>query len=569
MDVDGRTIASYRPTKPGLAVFVSGVTSMGIEILALPIVAPQYGSHIYTVGGILTVCLAALSLGYWQGGKRAASATTREMTWIMLATAVYMGVVIYANELLVVQTSTLALPARYAALPSVIVLFGPPTYLLGFISPYAAELSAKEGTGEASGHVYALGTIGSIVGSGATTFVLIPLLTIGQIALLFGLMLVATALAIEAPSLPRKPTAASVVVAVLLVVAAGGGPVALDYRGDVVYETTTAYQQQLEVVDDGDVRTMYLDDARHSAVDLEDPDRHVFTYTKYFHLPMLMADDPDEIDRVLFIGGGGYTGPQDFEERYNATVDVVEIDPTVTDAAKEYFGLEENENLTVHTGDGRQYLERTNETYDLIVLDAYQKDQVPFHLTTEEFMEVASERLTDDGMLYANVISAPTGSAGAFYRAQYRTMDEVFPEVYSFRTSETSSIQNIEVVATKNATEMSTRELERRNDARDLGVDLEDAVHNRMDEPDTDGAPVLRDDRGGVNGLLDPMLGQRYVVEETAGNGSNESVAETEPTEPAAPAAIGAPSSLEVIDSPSPISGVETDGARPVPADAT
>ncbi|GAB3676512.1 hypothetical protein GCM10028856_34730 [Halopiger thermotolerans] len=537
---------------------------MGIEILALPIVAPQYGSHIYTVGGILTVCLAALSLGYWQGGKRAASATLREMSWILLGTAVYMGVVIYANDLLVVGTSTLALPARYAALPSVIVLFGPPTYLLGFISPYAAELSAKEGTGEASGHVYALGTIGSIVGSGATTFVLIPLLTIGQIGLLFGLMLVATALAIEAPSLPRKPTAASVVVAALLVVAAGGGPIALDYRGDVVYETTTAYQQQLEVVDDGDVRTMYLDDARHSAMDLEDPDRHVFTYTKYFHLPMLMADDPDEIDRVLFIGGGGYTGPQDFEERYNVTVDVVEIDPTVTAAAKEYFGLEESENLTVHTGDGRQYLERTNETYDLIVLDAYKKDQVPFHLTTAEFMELASDRLSEDGMLYANVISAPSGSAGAFYRAQYRTMDEVFPEVYSFRTSERDAIQNIEVVATKNGTELSTAELQRRNDARDLGVDLSGAIANRMAEPDTDDAPVLRDDRGGVNGLLDPMLGQRYVVEETAGNGTNESVADTEP---AAPAAIGAPS-LEGLGPPSPATEAETDGSRPAPTGA-
>jgi len=83
--------------------------------------------------------------------------------------------------------------------------------------------------------------------------------------------------------------------------------VAFDHRGDVVYQTQTAYQE-LEVIDDGDVRTLYLDDARHSAMDLDDPDRHVFEYTRYFHLPMLMVDDPDEVENVLFIGGEGIPG---------------------------------------------------------------------------------------------------------------------------------------------------------------------------------------------------------------------------------------------------------------------
>ncbi|WP_265108467.1 spermidine synthase [Halosolutus halophilus] len=523
----GRDISTYRPTKPELAVLVSGITSMGLEILAVRIVAPQFGSHIYTVGGILTVFLGALSLGYWQGGKRSALATNREMAWIMLATALYVAVVVYGSDLLLTATSTLALPPRYASLPAVIVLFGPPTYLLGFISPYAAELSWKDGTGEASGHVYALGTIGSILGSAATTFVLVPALTIPQIGVLFGFALVGTAIALTLPSLPRKPAVASVLVALLLVGAAGGGPVAYDYRGDVVYETQTPYQQ-LEVVDDGDVRTMYLDAARHSAIDLEDPDRHVFTYTKYFHLPMLLTDDPDDVDRVLFVGGGGYTGPQDFADHYDATVDVVEIDPDVTDAAETYFGLDRGE-VNVHTEDGRQFLQRTDETYDLIVLDAFKKEQVPFHLTTVEFMELLTERLSEDGMVHANVISSPSGPAAEFYHAQYKTMDEVFPSVYSFRTSDSNSVQNIQLVATKDETELSQAELADRNAARETSVDLENAIDNRMSDPDTDDAPLLTDDRGEVNSLLDPMLGQRYVIEETDETGSDPSTADGSP----------------------------------------
>ncbi|THE63973.1 spermidine synthase [Salinadaptatus halalkaliphilus] len=510
------SVSSYRPTRPELAVFVSGVTSMGLEILAVRIVAPQFGSHIYTVGGILTVFLIALSLGYWQGGKRAAGATNREMSWILLATAVYVAMVVYASDLLLSYTSTLALPPRYASLPAVILLFGPPTYLLGFISPYAAELSEKQGTGEASGHVYALGTIGSIVGSAATTFVLIPALSIDAIGLLFGITLVGTAVAITIPAISRRALASSALVALLLVGAAGGTPMNLDHRGEVVYETNTPHQH-VEIVDDGDVRTMYLDGARHSAMDFEEPDRHVFTYTRYFHLPMLATDDVDDVDRVLFIGGGGYTGPQDFADRYDAHVDVVEIDPEVTDAAETYFDLDtDRDDITAHAQDGRQFLEGTDETYDVIVLDAYKKDQVPFHLTTVEFMGLASDRLADDGILHANVIAAPSGPAAEFYHAQQKTMATAFADTASFRTTDSNSVQNIQVVAANDdATDLSTPTLAERNDEREGVPDLEDALENRLDDPDTADAPVLEDDRGEVDSLLDPMFGQRYVIEET------------------------------------------------------
>lgn len=514
--MDVRSLAPYRFSKPELAVFVSGIASMGIEILAGRVIAPQFGSSIYTWGSIITVCLAALSLGYWQGGRRAETATNREMSWILFGTAIYIAVLIYASDLFLTYTSTIPLGARYASLPAVTALFGPPTYLLGFISPYAAELSHKEGIGEASGHVYAVGTIGSILGSTLTTFVLIPEFSIETISLLFGFLLVATALALTLPDISRNTTGAALVVSLLLVGSMVGSASAFDTRGDVLYQTQTD-QQQLEVIDDGDTRTMYLDGARHSAMDLENPDRHVFEYTKYFNLPMAMTDDMDDVDNVLFIGGGGYTGPQEFEDEYDVDVDVVEIDGEVTDAAEEYFGLEHGENMTSYEQDGRSFLDDApDDEYDVIVLDAYKKEQVPFHLTTVEFMELVSDRLTDDGILLANVISGPSGSAGEFYRAQYKTADQVFPDTYSFRTSNSSNIQNIELVATNEETDFTQADLERRNAERDLPVDLEPAIDNYMEEPDTDGAPVLTDDHAPVDRLLDPMVGQRYIIEESS-----------------------------------------------------
>jgi spermidine synthase len=168
-------------------------------------------------------------------------------------------------------------------------------------------------------------------------------------------------------------------------------------------------------------------------MDLAEPNRHVFGYTRQFHVPMLFADDPDEIPRVLFVGGG-FTGPKRFVAAHDVTVEVAERDPAVVATAREQFGVEESDRLRIHNRGGRQFLRETNRTYDPIVLDAYRRDKVPFELTTREFVSPASSRLDEDGILFANVVSAPRGPASALYRAEYRTMETVFPQVYGFPT---------------------------------------------------------------------------------------------------------------------------------------
>ena len=508
-----------RPPGPEVAVFVSGVASMGLEILAGRIVAPQFGSSIYTWGSIIAVFLAALSLGYHRGGKWAERrATDGRLVWLLLGTAAYVAFVVFATDLLLSAASAIPLPGRFASLPAVTLLFGPPTYLLGFISPYAAELSDTEGVGAASGRVYALGTVGSIVGAFGTTFFLIPSFGVEAIGVGFGLLLVGTGLWLARGITSRRPTAASVVVALLVVGAGASGTIGVSPGGPVLYQTQTPYQE-LEVTQLGDERTLYLDGQPHSAMDVSDPDRHVFGYTRYFHLPLLMTED---VDRVLFVGGGGFTGPKHFAEEYNVTVDVAEIDPEVIGTAKRYFALEESDSLNVHNVGGRQFLQETNHTYDLIVLDAYKKDKVPFQLTTVEFMRLADDRLADDGVLFANLISAPSGPASKFYRAEYKTMARVFPQVNAFPTAETSAVQNVEVVATKNRTRLSTADLRARNEARDVGIDLEREIGSYHPPPPTDDVPVLRDDRAPVDALLDPMVGQRYVVQRTTDNASDD-----------------------------------------------
>jgi spermidine synthase len=506
----------FPPTRPEAAVFVSGVASMGLEILAGRMIAPQFGSSIYTWGTIIGVFLAALSYGYHRGGRAAAEAASLDrLARLFVWTGLYVAALVVAGDVVLRSTVALPLPGRFASLPAVVILFGPPTYLLGFVSPYAAELSRRSDVGAAAGHVYAVGTVGSIVGAFATTFVLVPALSVTTIAVGFGLVSAATAVGLVGPRSNRDRAVAGVGVAVVLVAAAAvsGLGVGASVGGRVVHAEQTAYQE-LRVVDRGEVRTLYLDGQRHSAMDRSDPTRHVFDYTAYFHVPLLFGDDADP-ERVLFVGGGGFTGPKRFLEDTNATVDVVEIDPAVVRVARDYFAVPDSERLNVHVEDGRRFLRDTNRTYDVIILDAYRKDKVPFQLTTVEFFELASDRLTDDGVLLANVISAETGPASQFYRAEYRTMQRVFPNVYAFPTTGGSVVQNVEVVASKEDRRYTREALRARAERRDVGLDLSSELATHRRDPPTDDVPVLRDDRAPVDDLLDPMVGRRYVVQET------------------------------------------------------
>src|SRR5208337_3463755 len=124
------------------------------------------------------------------------------------------------------------------------------------------------------------------------------------------------------------------------------------------------------------IRILILDDNLHSAMDLKDPNRTVFPYTDYFHLGFLLNPN---MTRVLFIGGGGFTGPKSFLRNYpTVQVDVAEIDPEVITVAEQYFKVNaSNPRLHIYNDDGRIFLQRTSQKYDLIVLDAYSRSYVP------------------------------------------------------------------------------------------------------------------------------------------------------------------------------------------------
>jgi spermidine synthase len=169
--------------------------------------------------------------------------------------------------------------------------------------------------------------------------------------------------------------------------------------------------------------------------------------------------------------------------------------------------------LRLHAQDGRLFLTRTQNQYDIILLDAYYTDAMPFHLATKEFFELAHKKLTPNGIVVANLISAVTGPSGRIARAFVKTQRLTFPQIYVFAARRPDNVsietvQNVIVIATKDKQRLDIKEITKRASALDRGLfpdTLQDIVvaFYQGALPDQD-VPVLTDDYAPTDNLLHP-----------------------------------------------------------------
>lgn len=414
-----------------LIVFTSGAVLLVLEIVASRVLAPFFGNSVYVWGSLIGVFLAGLTLGYFLGG-RAADRWPSGVVFsglVFLAGALTFPIPFVARRAM--EALVLAdLGPRASPLSAAAILFFLPTVVMGTISPFAVRLRARTVTtvGNVAGVLYALSTLGSIVGTLLAAFVLINLF--GVRSIIHGLGLVLILLAAVGFIAARRGWAAVGAGALALTLAVGGAAAApLGAAGSVVFLRDTVYHT-ISVSDEGRVRYLKLDNYWQSAIDLDDPGRTVFQYSDYMHLPLIFARD---LRRVALVGLGGGTVPRRYVEDYpGVQMDVAELDPAVVETARRWFDLPVGARLRVTAEDGRLFLFRSAQRYDVILLDAYLIDTIPFHLATQEFFRLAASRLTPGGVLASNIIGALDGPDSRLFRAIYKTFRSVFPTVYVF-----------------------------------------------------------------------------------------------------------------------------------------
>ncbi len=430
-----------------LVAFISSACVLVLEIVAGRVLAPHVGVSLYTWTSVIGVVLAGLALGNFLGGVAADRwPNSRTLALALLAS----GLATLATPFL---AQLVGLPPldRLAELVRIVagatVGFFLPAALLGAVSPILVRLLLRDlsRAGHLVGRLYACATAGSILGTFATGFVLIP--AFGTRAIIVGvgvILLLLAALAfwlgrLDAGRVARAGGVAALALALLpLALSAAGWPPAVRaaLESGCLRESSYFCIRILEdrVRDDSGLRqvqTLMLDHMAHSVVDPDDP-----TYLRYSYIRLLAgfvdyAALQPAAPRAIFFGGGGYSVPRYLVSRYPlAEADVVEIDPIVTEVARERLGLREDARLRTYAGDGRLALESLSAaaTYDIAVGDAFNDLSVPYHLATREFAQQVLELLGPDGLYATHAIDRL--HSGNFLRSYVHTLRSVFPHVY-------------------------------------------------------------------------------------------------------------------------------------------
>lgn len=435
-------------------VFVCGAALMGIEFLAARMLAPTLGSSLFVWGSVISIVMIALSLGYWLGGEIADRyGSTRTLAPVIALAGLFTVVVPVLSD--AVLPSLGGLGARTGSLAASAIVFFLPSLLLAMVSPLGVRLATgtKVGRiGRSAGTLYAISTAGSIAGTLATAFWLIPLLSLDGLVIgigfvLFAASLLALGLPRQAPDAdgdllahPLAPRLATTLTVIAIVAGAAIGASTLVRPAElaeaalggverVVYRKDTQYHR-LSVTEDAEERHLRFDRSHQTAMYLDDPFETSFRYPGYFHLALALKPDAK---RVLVVGlGGGSAVKRMWRDYPDMRIDVVEIDPVVIDVAYRYFALPRDPRIRVFEEDGRRFLQRTDETYDVIIMDAYYADALPFHLTTEEFFEEVDARLSPGGVVAYNIIASVDGPGSRLFRSMHRTASTVWRELWTF-----------------------------------------------------------------------------------------------------------------------------------------
>ncbi|NLL37207.1 MAG: fused MFS/spermidine synthase [Fretibacterium sp.] len=437
----GRRKGAY-PWVLETASFLCGASVMVLELAGSRVVAPFLGTSLVVWTSLIGVIMASLCLGNWLGGRAADLCPERKvLARIVLLSALCTGALAFAANPVLRFFSGLGGSFYVATVLAAVALFTLPSVLLGMVSPFIVRLAMKDvGTsGVTVGRFSAIGSAGSILGTFLGGFVLISLFPSGVI-----LLMVAGTLALVALLLYGSVRRGALTVSILLFACAGAAGtwgLPMTPVGEHI-ETPYSHLWIAESFSGGRrVRIMMTDP--HGAQSLmytDNPTELVSDYTKFYDLAFHFKEDAGNL---LMLGGGGYCVPRYLlSERAGISMDVVELDPGVTEAARRYFELRDNPGLRIFHEDARWFLNRAArdpdqvESYDAVFMDVFGSwYSIPFHLTTVEAMQAVSDLLVPDGVLIMNVIASIYGPRSGVFHGIYASLSQVFPRVLIFPAS--------------------------------------------------------------------------------------------------------------------------------------
>ena len=460
---------------------------MGMEISASRLLAPFFGTSLLVWTNIIAVVMLALSLGYYWGGKLADKKSDIQflLKTIFIAGCLFLAVpwimeplfdlVNYSDYFLSSGWGFIFIGSLFASL----LILAVPIGLLGITTPYVIKLLAQEfpdEIGEMSGKIFAVSTIGSILGTFLPTLLLIPFVGTKWSITFFAMLL----LVLSVPVLSRKVrTFFGISVILFLAIFSTWDYFLQDNQ--IIFKKDSPYQL-VQVKQDSSL-TNYLVFNEGVGIQSVYNEKNILTgqyYYDYFNvLPALL--DENKKNKVLILGLAGGTIARQLNHFWEDQISLtgVEIDQVVIDAGKKHFGLEKIP-VEIHNEDALVYLKQNKSQYDLIIVDAYQQEMyIPWTMTTNSFWNSVKEHLTDTGLVVLN-INASSKEAD-LKKVMGNTMASVFEKAYEVPAeAENSSGWNYMLIGARNDLDFSKLKKEQWEDS-DL-MFLAHSIERRIEE---------------------------------------------------------------------------------------
>ena len=421
-------------TKISITVFTSGFVLMVFEIIGSRILAPFLGSSSIVWTSIIGVILGFMSLGYWYGGKLADEKhSLKALSLVILGAALSIWAMNLGKNVVLKSISFLDIHLIIKSVVNATILFSVPSFLMAMVTPFALQLCIKDtdNTGAISGRIFAISTIGSIAGTFTGGFILISLFGTNHTLIILGAVLFLLAIYVH-PSTIKSFGVWGILLLGLNYYYINKERNFLDFDTQYsrIFITNQEYQNQ-------ESQFLYIDGFVNSGMFLNDPNKLVFEYTQFYDV--FEHFNPDFKTTVMF-GGAGYSYPKHFQEKHpNMPLDIVEIDPELTQLAKDHFEFKQAPTTSIFHQDAKCFLNQTESKYDVVLYDVLTSNlSVPFYLTTQETFTGIKNIMNTDAVLIMNLLGDQNGMGANFLKSEYLTLKTVFEEVLVFSAQDSS-----------------------------------------------------------------------------------------------------------------------------------
>jgi predicted membrane-bound spermidine synthase len=451
-----------------LAVFSSGMTTLAVELTASRLLGNVFGTSNLIWANVIGLILLYLTAGYFVGGWLADRSPRAITMYRIIAWGAFFSGLVPLVARPVLQAASSAVSGFQAGIAigsfiAVLVLFSIPITLLGCVSPFAIRLavSGVQESGKVSGRIYAISTLGSLLGTFLPVLYFIPEVGTARTFLYFSGYLLAISLIgllIEGGRGRRAALQLAWMPIVLIVLSliVLNGPLRPPLTGtSLLYEKDSPYNYiqvaQLDSAFGRDVNGQFITQLDKGARILllnEGQGWHSVwrpgggfyggTWDMFLTAPFFNAPPygPDDVKSMAIIGLAAGTISTQYTDVVgpDVQIDGIEIDPQIVEVGRQYFGMTQP-NLNVIVEDGRAGLQRSAKRYDVVAIDAYRVPYVPWHMTTLEFFREVRDHLTMRGVAVINVGRTVNSTAGTQDRrlieAMTNTMQQVFPTVHT------------------------------------------------------------------------------------------------------------------------------------------